>query len=228
MAIGDVYQLALRQSQNGRQVVNTFFFRMKTAPDPTIALIQPLADDFKNALRQMQVDDLSYVDWRFQQFRGAGTTYSTTAPFRVSTVSYTGTFTAPLAGARVNPPESQQVAWICSVNTALAGRRRKGRFFLGGAAEADVADNGFFDPTQVANLQGFILPLITEYGTGGTSTDFMWVQWSDRIAKNTVLSNTWPRVEVSAGAPNPADADREVVSITVRTRVGAQRDRRPK
>lgn len=228
MTIGDVYILSLRALMNGQQVVNTMALKEKTAEEPTSARWRSVASSVKDWFRTSQVDDLSYVDWVAQKVRGAGVTYSTTAPFRVSTVSFSGGYDGTLTGAVVQPPAAQAACAVFAMLTDQAGRRRKGRFFLAGLSEGDLADDGTLDNTARANLVTAIAnPLLASMGPGGTNPYNQLVVWSDRIAMNVALSNTWPRVRVSMGAPDPANADANVTSIVVRDYVGSQRDRRP-
>lgn len=226
MAADDVYILALRAQLNGKQVVNTFAMRLKSSIVVTTGFWQTHGTAIKDLLRANQVDDLVYQDFYATQVRGAGTTYNTTPPFRVSTVSYTGTLSGTAAGALTAPPEPGNVAALISLSTSQSGRRRRGRIFLGGISETYVDDDGTLNNTNRATLQTAVNSIVTDYGSGGVSVDLEWGVWSDRIATNTAYSNTWPRVLTSQGAPSPTTAFAAVTAATVRDYVGSQRDRR--
>jgi hypothetical protein len=227
LATDDVYVLSLRALLNGKQVVNSFAFRLLTAVTPTSSSFQGLANVLKNGARTNQVDDLVYQDWRALQVRGAGTTYSTTPPFRTATVSYAGAFTGTLTGALTLTPASNMDSIVVAYNTALAGRRHKGRSFFAGIAETAISDASLIASTAVtAWVTDFVTPL-SAYFAGGTDLTYRFGVWSDRTAMNVALSNTWPRVLTSQGTPDPANAFADVESADVRQYVGAQRDRRP-
>jgi len=228
MATGDVYLCAIRAVQNGQPVVSTWALRREVSPEPAAADFTSILTSVKNLLRLQQVDDLVYVDWTALQVRGAGVTYNTSAPFRVSTVSYSGALTGTLPGLLTAEPEAMQAAMVLSLTTAQSGRRRRGRVFMGGIAVTQVADDGTLDNTNRTNAQTATADAIVALlGPSGTSTDWRLGVWSDRIATNTVLSNTWPRIRVTAGTPDPANAWAQVESIIIRDYVGNQRDRRP-
>lgn len=227
-AIGDVYACALRSTLNGEQCVNTFHLRTKTTADPTTATLTTILTGIKDILRTMQVDDLAYSDWTALQVRGAGTTYQTTAPFRVATISYAGGFTGTLTGSITGSPAGNAMAIVLAKGTAQAGRRRKGRIYVPGIWTAAVATDGTIDNTERSNIQtNQCANLLALIGPAGTSSTFEDVVWSDRIAMNVALSNTWPRVRTSQGAPSPTTADAAVTGYVCRDYIGSQRDRRP-
>jgi len=228
VAVNDVYLCALRASQNGQPVVNTLALRREVSGEPAASDFQAVLTLVKNALRTQQVDDLVYVDWTALKVRGTGVTYSTSAPWRVSTISFSGTFTGTLTGALTTEPEAMQCAYVFALTTAQSGRRRRGRMFVGGLPISAVNDDGTLDNTfRAATQSAGADPIVTLLGPSGTSTDWRLGVWSDRIATNTVLNNVYPRERVTAGTPDPDSAWAQVQSIIVRDYVGSQRDRRP-
>lgn len=228
MAAGDVYQLALRASWNGEQIVNTFAIALLTGTAPAASDFQTLATAIKDLLRVDQADDMAYTDWVAHQLRGAGTTYNTTAPFRVSTVSFAGAFTGTLTGARTDPPAPPNVAVVMAILTSMSGRRYKGRIFMGALASSTLNTDGTIDNTARATIQtNTANAIITLCGPSGTNAFAKLGVWSDRIATNTALSATWPRVRTTQGAPDPANAFADAQSILVRDYIGSQRGRRP-
>lgn len=228
MALDDVYILSLRQSLFGQQVVNTMALRCKVAPDPTAADFQTFADNVRLGLRTFQVDDLSYTDWVALKVRGAGVTYATSAPFRVSTVSFSGPFPGGSTGMELSPPGAPNAAIVLAVITAQSGRRRKGRMFIAGVSEAAIDNDGTLaDSVRTGTIETWRSGHVAYAAVGGTSPVFEQGVWSDRIAMNVALSNTWPRVRVSQGAPDPASAYAGMVNLICRDYIGSQRDRRP-
>ena len=226
--IGDVYKLALRASLNGKDCVNTLAFRMKSNPEPTTAMFRNLADNIAGALDAIQVDDLTYVDWRAQQVRGAGTTYSTTPPFSTSTVSFSGGFSSTIVGDLTSTPLPNNVALCVTLNSAQSGRRRQGRFFVAGISELWVDDNSLFNPTQLATAQTALDFIITTYGGAASHADFEVGVWSERIATNAKYVNTVNGpVLTSQGTPDPDNAYAAAIGIQARNFVASQRDRRP-
>jgi hypothetical protein len=227
MATNDVYMIALRALLNGRPVVNVLAFNTISSLDSTATTLGTVANFVKNQMRTQQVDDLTYTDWTATKVRGSGVTYNTSAPFRVSTVSFAGSFTGTNVGSLTGTPAAPNACAVAVLNTAQSGRRRKGHLFMGGITEALIDDNGLISGANVTILNGMFANVTNSYGPSGTDTDYRLGVWSDRIATNTVLSNTWPRVRITAGAPDPTTAWAQVENIAVRSFTGSQRDRRP-
>lgn len=227
MATDDVYLLSCRSQFNAQEIVNTFAFRWRDTGDPVAADFVALASAMKELFRGNQVDDLAYTDWRALKVRGTGVTYNTSSPFRVSLVSYAGSYTGTLTGVSTNPPSPEQTAMVMAINTALNGKRYRGRVFIAGLTEAVMTDASLFDTTFRTNFQTSISTGLANYFVGGSDPDWELGVWSDRIAMNVALSNTWPRVLTSQGAPDPANAFTGATSITLRSYIGNQRGRRP-
>ena len=227
MAIDDVYLLSLRGTLNGRPTVNTLAFRRLVAAEPITSEFVALATTIKDGFKFDQVDDLTYQDWRALKVRGAGVTYQTEAPFRISTVAYAGPFTGTLTGSNLQPPQANNCATVIAIATEQAGRRRKGRIFLPGLPENAVGDNSIIAATHIANVVLHAIGALAAYYPPGTDTTWRLGVWSDRIAMNVKLSNTWPRERISAGPPDPGTAFADAASLDVRSYVGSQRNRRP-
>lgn len=75
----------------------------------------------------------------------------------------------PLAGTRVGQSLPNNCAALIRKQTALGGRRNKGRFFLpsGYLLETEVNQVGTIDPARVATLQSASTGLITALGVEG-------------------------------------------------------------
>lgn len=227
MAVDDVYLLSLKALLNGQQVVNTFAFRRLVAAEPTATQFGVLATAIKDGLRQDQVNDLTYQDWRALKVRGSGVTYSTTAPFRTSTVAYAGPFTGTLTGASTLSPDVNQAATVLSISTALAGRRHKGRVFIAGMYATAHGDDSLLSTAFISAVVLHAIGALDDYIVGGTDTTWRLGVWSDRTAMNVALSNTWPRTRISMGTPDPDSAFSDAEGLDVRQYIGNQRGRRP-
>lgn len=227
MAVNDVYLVSARALLNGQVIVNTLAFRALDSTTHTVTTLQAVANDIKASLRGSQVDDLTYTDWRALKVRGSGVTYSTSAPFRVSTVAFAAPYTSNLAGVQTLTPTSNLDAAVIRVSTGEAGRRRKGRIYMAGLYETAIDDNSLLASSFTSAVQSALSTNLGPYLTTGGSTVWRLGVWSDRIAMNVALSNTWPRVRTSQGSPDPDSAFADAVSLDVQQYVGAQRGRRP-
>lgn len=227
MATDDVYILATRALFNSQEIVNTWAIRWKDTGDPVVADFTQIASALKEAFRGNQVDDLAYTDWVAQKVRGSGVTYSTTPPFRVSLVSFTGSYTGTLTGVSTNPPVPNQCAALLALNTSQSGRRRKGRVYIAGLTESVMTDASLLDGTFRTNFNTSISTALAPYFGGGSDPDWELGVWSDRTATNTAYNNVYPRELVTQGAPDPDSAFAAVVSVTLRSYIANQRRRRP-
>lgn len=228
MAVDDVYMLAIEAVLNGRPVVNTFAFRRKSATAITAANLTTLADALVTRINNAQVDDLQWLTWRATEVRGAGATYSTTAPFLTTTVAYSGTITGTPTGELTGTPLPNNVALVVKVQSDQSGRRRQGRFFIGGIPEVWVDDNSLFNSTQLATLQTQLDFLEAAYKVGGTDTDWEMGVYSMRTATNAkYVWTTGGPVLTSQGSPSPSTAFIGMQNLIPQSFVGSQRDRRP-
>lgn len=227
MATDDVYLLSLKALQNGQPLVNSLAFRRLISAEPTSSSFSALATGIKDALKTVQVNDVTWQDWRALKVRGAGVTYQTTAPFRTSTVSFAGPFTGTLLSTITVEPEPNQVAAVCAINTAEAGRRRKGRFYVGGVYITAIDDTSLLASSYMSTFVTNVIGLLANYCVGGSDTEWRLGVWSDRTAMNVALSNTWPRTRISMGDPDPGNAFADATGLDLRQYVGNQRGRRP-
>jgi hypothetical protein len=67
-------------------------------------------------------------------------------------VGPTSVFSDPRSGGSGTVSAPPNVAFLIEKNTALGGRRNRGRFYMPGVPEAGVADNGFVETTTLGNL----------------------------------------------------------------------------
>lgn len=227
MAANDVYLLSLRQLLNTKTCVNVHAVRWDVTGDPTTSDFQTLAVIFASTWKNVQVDDLSYVDWHALKVFGAGVTYQTTAPYRVSSVALSGTYSPAQAGVLTGTPLPNSNALVATLNTTKAGKRYRGRMYLAGVAEVWVDDSSLVNATQLATFQGNLNAAVTALGASGSNASWTWGVWSDRIATGVTLNDEWPRKRIYVGPQDPANAFTPITSATGRNYIGSQRDRRP-
>jgi len=227
MAVDDVYLVSARSLLNGQVCGNTLAFRALDGTTHNVTTLGTVANAIRGAFRQNQVDDLLYTDWRALKVRGSGVTYSTTAPFRVSTVAFAAPYTGSNNGVQTLTPTSNLDCTVVRVSTGEAGRRRKGRIYVPGLYETAIDDNSLLATSYTSTFTTTMNASLSTYLVSGGSTVWELGVWSDRIAMNVALSNTWPRVRTSQGTPDPSTAFAGAVSLDVQQYVGAQRGRRP-
>ena len=224
MAVGDVYQLTLLQLYAGQRIMNTLAFDRKTAGDPIQADCFDLATDWMNRLREHQMDTLVHTGWRVQQVRGAGVTYGLDCT-RDGGMLFEGPYAPPSNGTHTAvdgmPPQS---AIVTTLRTGIAGRRRRGRFYLAGWSELQQ-NHGTVASLFVTELQTSWNAQLVQYGVAGTDPQWRLGVWSHRIASGCEPGAAHPHSPTNVDPPNPADAFRPVVDTTVRNIVYGQRKR---
>lgn len=224
MAIGDVYRLTLRSLFAGQQLQNTFHLQRKTAPDPTLAQAQSLADDWKDAIRQNQNAGVTYTTWELRQVRGLSVIYDTNLCERSGGIlldgSLTGTLTGTVAGDGLPP----QAAIVATLLTGISGRRRRGRIYYGGISESDQ-NAGTVASGALSNIGSQLASQLVQYGVSGTDPDWQWVVWSDVTAFGCKVNPNPPPSRLRESVPNPGSASAPITQIKVRNVVYSQRRR---
>lgn len=95
------------------------------------------------------------------------------------------------AGTRAFPGGEFAPSWLAmcvSEKTALAGKRYRGRFYVGGVWEADIDRNDFVTTAPPANthrnnVQAYVTDLIATYGPAGTNADYRLFVYSRRLSQ---------------------------------------------
>lgn len=225
MAIGDAYKLVLSASQLGSIVQNTYAFRMKTVGTPPLALVSALAEDIKEALRFHQHIALTYRTWKWYQVFGVGVDYSDTECARVGGLVYEQPFSGPTAGQVVaGHPLPPQCTMVVTLYSTTIGRRHRGRLYLPGWYE-ESQNGGAWEPAVVTNMTTGFNGLVAEYGDTGTSPEFEWGVWSERIAFGCERRATAPFDHYHVDPPHPELAFTPINRTTVRSTVHTQRRR---
>jgi hypothetical protein len=225
VAIDDVYSLTMLQTSAGQRTMNTLYFRMKAATDPTSATIAVLANSWKEMLRTHQHIGLSYTTWIMQQVRGGTVTYPVNQCKRTGGRRVEGPFTGSLAGdialQDMLPPQS---AVVTTLNTGISGRSRRGRLYMGGVPEYNQS-NGTVNSAEVSALQTAWDTQLTQYGAGGTDPNFELGVFSMTIATGCKPAKNPPFSLEQVQNGDAAAAYLGVISATVRSIVYSQRKR---
>lgn len=100
-------------------------------------------------------------------------------------------FTAgfPVTGGNVGQDElAHQLAMVCTLKTAYAGRSYRGRIYLPGLTEQSTTSGLWIGATCTA-VQTALDTLLGFFGASGSSTDWRWVVWSEKLkTANNVTS----------------------------------------
>lgn len=175
MAINDTTQLAVKGVVAGQDHVHTLHFRhLALPPNPEQALIDAWQAGCRTAYRACFVTfDNPVLTITARQVCG---TVPLRAPVEETEVVGNQPGTRTPSGDRLAP-------WLASVTSersALAGRSRRGRYYLGGLIEADIV---------MADLQSAYLALVQAYANtldtifmDGTDPNFALVVHSSKLA----------------------------------------------
>lgn len=174
MATNDTYLLTVRGTANSTQHIHTLHFRQV---DPTI--------DATNLISSWQGAPMTAYRAMFHN--------GTTIIESIKAQAICGSEPLPAAAEVVPVPASQLgtrvvatepmpafLATQVKMTTALAGRSRQGRFFIGGMWENDNASNAL-NSAWVALVQAYCNALIAAYITG-TPTTWQLVVHSRKLA----------------------------------------------
>jgi hypothetical protein len=176
MAINDTTQLAVRGIVAGQDHVHTLHFRhMALPPDSEQALIDEWQAGCRTAYRAAFITfDSPVITLTARQVCG-------TVPLRAPVEETEAVGNQP--GTRT-PSGDRLAPWLASVTserTALAGRSRRGRYYLGGLIEADIvmAD---LQSAYLTLVQAYATALLTVFGPAGTSANFKLAVHSSKLA----------------------------------------------
>jgi hypothetical protein len=224
MAVDDVYRLTVRSMTNLNVYQNSWYFRRLSAPDPSQADALALANDWKETLRPLVCNDVIFTTWELRQVRGASVSYSVDPCNIVGGILLQGGVTGSTAGTDTADMLPPQNAFVVTILTGLAGRRRRGRTYIYGVGEGQQASGSWFSAYEVVVSAAFAAQ-IAQYATGGTDPNWRWVVWSHREASGCAPSPSPPFSPTPVDPPSPGTAAADVVSYTTRTTVFNQRRR---
>lgn len=164
MAINDTVQLAVLGTVGGQTHVHTLHFRQMSDPAATD---QSLIDAWQTNVRDTYRNLFSTADNPVQRITARQV--CGTIPLRAAVEEVE---VAPnIAGSQTVSGERMPswLAAVVSVRTSLSGRRRRGRFFIGGLYEI-MQNAGTLDPPQLGAVQAYIDDLIAAFVTPSTGT----------------------------------------------------------
>lgn len=206
MAVTDVVQLSVEGSVQGQQHVHTLHFKYLSVG----ANEQGLIDAWQSACRTAYRTVFSTVDSPCQlyvarQVCGASPLREATEEAEVS---------PNIAGATTVSGDYAP-SWLASVHvlrSGLAGRRYRGRFFLGGLSEAEINGNSITG-NRAGYGPAYATALLGAFGPAGTvATDYRLCVYSRKLR--------------STGA-TCTECGNAVNTVQNRTAIGSMRSRRP-
>lgn len=166
MAIGDVWRVAFEGHFLGSQYVNVWHFKTKTASPDVEDVIDYVTTNFYDLTKTQGVSDL----WTLEIANARKLEQPATLFSKALSVQGGGTPGQEL------PPQS---AMVITLRSNLAGRRHRGRLYLGGYLES-VQAQGVWATSTVNAVQGYVDNLVAALGNGGSNVDWTWGIWSRR------------------------------------------------
>jgi len=180
MAVNDTLRLSVIGTVATQQHVHTLHFRNSTIGDQEQAIIDAWQANCRNAYRDMFTTSDSPVQrFSVQQVCGSVPLRSALEEVEVSP-NIAGSWLT--SGGAVHAISPSFVAAVVSVKTALAGRSRRGRFYIGGVPEAELNINSL-SPAYTAKIQAYINVLLTRFGALSVLHEFNLVVHSPTLAK---------------------------------------------
>jgi hypothetical protein len=175
MTINDTLQLSVQGVVSGQTHVHTLHFRDEDIGDLDSQIIDEWQAGCRTSYRQLfNNTDLPCQLYTVRQVCGA-------VPLRAPVEESEVAPNIAGSGAKGGGASAPWLAAVVSERTALAGRSRRGRFFIGGlwedykvGANISAAEKGF--------LQDYVDDLISVFGASGSSGSFRLVVHSPTLA----------------------------------------------
>lgn len=207
MAVNDTILLAIRGTVGGQTHVHTLHFReMAVAADE-----QGLIDEWQAACMtpfrgMFDNDDTPVILATASQVCGAT---PLRAPVEEAVTPPGGIGTLTLPGDRV----PSWLAAVVSVRTAVAGRSRRGRFYIGGLFE-DVIHENSIDAAHLLRVKVYTDALMATFGPGGTM-----------VANHALVVHS-PKL-ASVPGTQCQNSSTIVTALLPRTLIGSMKSRKP-
>jgi hypothetical protein len=224
MAAGDSYRLVCNATWSNQLYQNTLALNMNGATTPVASDFLVVANAFKEIWRSQQRSTVLWTTWEATQLWGAQMTINQAKCTRSGGLAFAGVFTGTNTGgdpsSEVLPP---QCAFVTTILTGFAGRRKRGRWYTFGLTESLQADGlwtAAFINTMGTNLTSFF----TSYKQGGSSTFATLGVWSERTATGCIPSPSG-KGHVQVDTPSPQTAFTPATDFTRRSVVYTQRRR---
>jgi len=157
MASGDIYQMTIISTLLGQTVNNVFHFEEQAAgEDPVDELKEEWDPGIIQAMCSLMSDQFDSTGWRIQKlFPEAGDSVEG---------GWSGSSQGAVSGDALPSFNAALINW----RTGFASRRKRGRTFLAGLPEGNIAGNGY-STTFVTQVETFISAMIDNFGPSGTS-----------------------------------------------------------
>jgi hypothetical protein len=201
MAVGDIYQMTITTQYvtGGVQMNNVFHFRQKGGFLSAINLIGEWRVGCEAEHRACLSSQIHIIKYSAR----------TLVPFNSD--FYEATFA--LAGTDGLTPLPPLVAAIITWRTGLAGRRKRGRSYIGGLDRNEHGGNGTLSPTYVSTrITPFANKVYSVFGSGGTNPN--------------AEIGIWSRLNAGPDPPFDPAGFQVMTSYTVQTRMGSMGTRR--
>jgi hypothetical protein len=234
MPANDVYEVAIRGTQQGQQWITTHHFRqvlddasLVGGPDAPAALVSQWQTHCRD-------------EWLACQDNGSGLSSQYTLDDLLVTQVVPHGVVAPASrsfpdgspGTRNDPGADTLAPWIVAhvtQTTALGGRSYRGRFFVSGLEEADISGDellvgaGLF----LTLLNAYVSSLEAFMASGVASTDWQMVVFSRRLCGYPApLRKNGQPAPVIAPPASAAACAHAVTGQLIRPRVSSLRSRR--
>lgn len=179
MSANDTVQLSVVGNVSTQQHVHTLHFRQRPISGLGINNEQQLIDAWQAAC------NVTYLAM-FRSFnnpieRLIARQVCGSVPLRAPIEETVTAGTQPGTKATTGDDMPPWLATVYSVRTALQGKSRRGRFFIGGVSE-DEQERGNLNAGAITRYQGYATALLAAFGPAGTNADFRLVVHSRKLA----------------------------------------------
>lgn len=206
MAINDTIELAVIGVVSGQDHIHTLHFRdMAGAATPEQSIIDDWQANCRDAYRALFFTAIpAAVSYRARQVCGST---PLRAPVEEAEAPANSTGTRSASGEQLPP----WLAKVVTERTALAGRSRRGRFYIGGLHEGDINGDAFVTTYNTA-VQTYMTTL-GRYLPGGASASVF-----------TLVVHS--RLLAAVPGTQCQDSSTPVTSLENRVRIATQKSRR--
>lgn len=173
MAQGDTWRIAMTGTLLGQQYVNIFHGQLISGAGDITGLVHALETDLYTPLLASLGDA-----WSLSLAR------CTKMAYPEEVFEHALSLVGAISVQEELPPQcSLVVTW----RTGYAGRSRRGRTYLAGFTENNAA-NGEWGTGAVSLWQGYVDDFVAAYGLGGTSADYQFGVWSEKLGHPTLTT----------------------------------------
>lgn len=205
MTIGDVWQLAIKGTCLSQEHLHTLHFRALTTPANSAALVSEWQAGARTSYRGLfGTGDLPVVTYTCRQVCG-------TPPFAASTEATEGGGTQAGTRSLSGDGAPSWLARCISWRSAYAGRRFRGRSYIGGMFESMMNGNDLVSG-ELTLMDAYVSAMLATFGGSGTSANWVFCVYS-QVARD-------------GGATCPTAASQVAAGIS-RSAIASMRSRKP-